>query len=87
MALIKKIELENNFGELSTFEKSYIKIESLNGDKTNINLDVSFYNNIKDKRHLKTTRISFSPTMDKNFIEQGYEHLKTLEEFKDAKDC
>lgn len=86
MALIKKIELENNFGETTSFKESYIKIESLNGDKTNINLDVSFYNNIKDKRYLKTTRISFSPTMDKNFIEQGYEHLKTLEEFKDVID-
>lgn len=86
MALIKKIELENNFGELSTFEKSYIKIESLNGDKNNINLNVSFYSNIDNKRFLKATNVSFIPTLDKNFIEQGYEYLKTLEEFKDAKD-
>lgn len=87
MALSKKIELENNFGEISIFPDCYIKIDGINGDKTNINLNVSFYNNKEDKRYLKSIIISFVPTLDKNFIEQGYEYLKTLEDFKDTEDC
>ena len=87
MALTKEIELENNFGEKSIFPDCYIKIESLNGDKSNINLNVSLYNNIDSKRFLKSITESFTPTLDKNFIEQGYEYLKTLDEYSDAVDC
>jgi len=87
MALSKKIELENNFGEKSLFPDCYIKIDGINGDKNNINLNVSFYNNVNDKRFLKSAVISFVPTLDKNFIEQGYDYLKTLEEFENTIDC
>ena len=43
---------------------------------------------MKQDTILQTESYTFAPKLDgENFIKQAYEHLKTLEEFKDAIDC
>jgi hypothetical protein len=54
----------------------------------NINLTIGIFNK-KDGSILKTNYYNFEPNVlstAKNFIEQGYEYLKTLDGFKDAID-
>lgn len=86
MALKKDIELLNNFGELSIFKDCLIKITEIKGNKDYMQLQISFY---KENWSVIATKYEyFKPVLNiDNFIRQGYEHLKTLDEFKDAEDC
>ena len=86
MALKKDIELINNFGETSKFKDSLIKITKIDGNKDYLQLTIMFY---KENMDLLTSKFEyFKPSLNgDNFIKQGYDYLKTLEEFKDAKDC
>lgn len=71
------------------FPNAYIKIKSLEGDKHNVKLIVCIYDE-KDGNVLETKSYSFAPELDegsKNFLEQGYEYLKTLPEYSKVKDC
>lgn len=88
MALGKSINKEV-YGEVLKFKNAYIQIVSVSGCKEEITLQVYFYSN-NTKQHLIETKIySFIPSVEenaKNFIEQGYEYLKTLEEFNGSAD-
>ena len=85
MSLIKKnLELINNFREITSLDAT-IKIDSIIGNKNKIDFRVLF---MKQDTILQTESYTFAPKLDgENFIKQAYEHLKTLEEFKDAIDC
>ena len=85
MALFKKnIELVNNFQEVTVLDAT-IKIDSISGNKNKIDFRVL---SLKQDTLLETKLYTFLPTLDgDNFIKQGYEYLKTLEEFKDSEDC
>lgn len=87
MALSKTI-IKNIFGEELTLENAYIKIDSIQGDKNNIEFRVQMFN--KTKEYLIDERFyNFIPDVlenSPNFIKQGYEYLKTLPEFQDAVD-
>ncbi len=85
MALFKKnIELVNNFQEVTVLDAT-IKIDSIIGNKNKIDFRALF---LKQDTLLETKSYTFLPTLEgDNFIKQGYEYLKTLEEFKDSEDC
>ena len=87
MALSKLIETKQNI----SLENAYIKIIEQSGNKENINIRVAIY---KDKEScnsgmefLEQIIYNFTPTLEDNFIKQGYEYLKTLEDYKDSVDC
>jgi len=71
-----------------TLPKAYIKIDGLNGTKELINLSIGIYTS-KDGNKIVSYNQAFKPDITdaaKNFIKQGYEYLKTLDEYKDAMD-
>jgi hypothetical protein len=87
MALTKRIELKNNFGELSFFPNCYIKVATVSGNKDSIACCVNFQKN-EGGQFLDSQSFTFTPSMTgSNFIAQAYEHLKTLPEFDGATDC
>jgi hypothetical protein len=90
MALLKMIETESGL----TVENSYMRIEVLSGDKSNITFQLSGYVNQEAYSNGKVQIISktfnFIPDIADNapnFIKQGYEYLKTLPEFEGAIDA
>jgi len=65
---------------------AYVKVLSVNGNKTDIIATVNFKGDVQ-----QLTKQYFVPVSvasgSSNFIAQVYEHLKTLEEFAGAEDC
>jgi hypothetical protein len=97
MALKKIIELEGDaflntpYGSIKTGESklaiaTYIKVQSISGDKNSINATVTFTDdNIEfSKNYVFPTAINDDAP---NFIKQAYEYLKTLPEFENSEDC
>jgi len=90
MALTKTLTLTNNFGTESILENVYVKITNLQGNKDLMEADVNLFPTINNEKgqSIQTRMVSFTPDLDgPNFIQQAYEHLKTLPEFADATDC
>ena len=87
MALSKLIKTKQNI----SLENAYIKIIEQSGNKEKINIRVAIYKDKESsengKEFLEQRIYSFVPTLEENFIKQGYEHLKTLEEYKNSVDC
>jgi hypothetical protein len=85
MALKKKIEAIA-FGKKIVVD-AYIKVDSVSGNKQNISYSVITFADDKKSVVVQNT-FYFAPDMSgANFIQQAYEHLKTLPEFEDATDC
>lgn len=89
MALSKNIILNNGL----TVENAYIRIDTVNGYKGGLDISVNSYISQKvfatGQGYLEQKIYSFIPNVDdtaSNFIKQGYEYLKTLDEYKDAMD-
>jgi hypothetical protein len=87
MALTKTITLQNNFGDESTFDNAYLRVDRVEGSKALLTAHVGFYK--KDRASLLlTSSVSFKPSLEGgNFIKQAYEYIKTLPEFADATNC
>jgi len=90
MALSKTINLQNGL----TIENSYMRIDSIAGNKNQLTISVNSYVSQQafqdGKAYLEQKLYSFTPSVEEssaNFIKQGYEYLKTLEEYQDAVDC
>lgn len=90
MALSKTIKLSNGL----EIKDAYIRIDTVNGFKNGIDISVNFYvsqetfNN--GQGYLEQRMYNFVPSVEDtapNFIKQGYDYLKTLDEYKDAVDC
>ena len=75
-------------GEVSfTTIPLYIKVESVNGTKNLVSINVSYTDEVK-KQKVTEKSFAFTPSMGaENFIAQAYAHLKTLPEFTGATDC
>ena len=86
MALQKNVTVMTEVGEEVTINNTYIKIAYVYGDKNVMNSTVAYYRNAGDESPYKTEKYKFTPDLDSNFIKQGYEHLKTLDQFSDAED-
>lgn len=73
----------------SEVSSAYIKITRIFGNKSYIGLEVTIYQSDKTTAVTQKT-YAFPPSvaeLSTNFIKQGYEYLKTLDDFKDATDC
>ena len=99
MALTKNIVTEKTYYSPMSIEdfvvqkkvhpNAYIKIDSLDGNKNMVKLLVFVYDE-KDGKVIEKKSFNFSPALGNesaNFIQQGYEYLKTLPEFSGAVDC
>lgn len=75
-----------------TVKDAYWCITYVKGNKSKIRIIISIYRNeIKQAEDfLGIAEYTFTPSVSDgstNFIQQGYEYLKTLPEFADAVDC
>jgi hypothetical protein len=97
MALKKIIELEGDtflntpYGSIKTGESklaiaAYIKVQSISGDKNNVNANVMFTDdNIQfNKEYFFSASVADGAP---NYIKQAYTYLKTLPEFENSEDC
>ena len=89
MALQKTITLQNGL----QIQNAYIRIDAINGYKGGLDISVNSYVSQQDfidgKGYLEQKIYHFLPDVSGtalNFIKQGYEYLKTLDEYKDAID-
>ena len=86
---LKQTYIANYCSKQVIFEDAYIKIVNTNGDKELQNVEVATYDS-NQQYILDKTNYSFTPDVSDtapNFIKQGYEYLKRLEEYADAVDC
>ena len=90
MALSKNIILNNGL----TVNNAYIRVDTVSGYKGGLDISVNAYVSQQDftdgKGYLEQKIYSFVPSVEdtaSNFIKQGYEYLKTLEEYADTIDC
>ena len=89
MALKADINTQDNFGRPATLGNCYVKIISVSADKSKAEMLVGIWNESQDIRY-DLKRYDFTPSVadgSGNFIKQGYEHLKSLDEFSNAEDC
>jgi hypothetical protein len=87
MALKKQISLVDNFDILVDLGVSYIRVEKVDASKSKATVSISF-NNEDASKNFAVKFYEFSPKLyGPNFIEQAYDHLKTLPEFAGAIDC
>jgi hypothetical protein len=91
MAISKTLTLTDNFGVDVTLADTYIQILKVDYTKTDNKFigNLTYY--IKNKERTQILFVDtkqFNLTLDGvNFVQQAYEHLKTLPEFADATDC
>ena len=85
---------ENNFDDVIEkqllYPNAYIKICNMRGDKEDINFRVCVYENNSKETIVENRYYKFKPSIadgSTNFIQQGYEYLKTLPEYVSAVDC
>ncbi|NBW16332.1 MAG: hypothetical protein EBR82_50960 [Caulobacteraceae bacterium] len=64
----------------------YLKVTDFAGSKLSIGFSLA-YKASAEHDAIKIERFNFVPTMDKNFIQQAYEHLKELPQFENASNC
>lgn len=88
--LLNKVDntITNKITKEIIVENTYIKITNQEGDKNNIKIIVTIFDK-KDGNIVNRKYYSFIPNVEdgaSNFIKQGYEFLKTLDEYKDAID-
>lgn len=92
----KKIVYRNEQNADDVFEKefnyplAYIQITNQDGNKDKIKLQVTVFNNDKKENVLEIKYYLFIPSVaygSTNFIQQGYEYLKTLPEYAESVDC
>lgn len=83
-----------NVSDLITREHIYLntyhQISAVNGNKNGLELCVKVYENEQKENLLTVKKYTFTPSVavgSTNFIQQGYEYLKTLPEYADAVDC
>lgn len=88
--IIGSIELETGI----TVENAYGRIESVSGGKLGAEIGFRLYISqeaaVEGKAHVRQTPYTFIPSVEEsaaNFIKQGYEYLKSLEEFSGAIDA
>lgn len=86
MGLKKDIKIKV-LGDIEiNIKDAYIKVDYVSGNKDRVYMQVSIYKEKSCENIMKKENYSFIPNMEDNFIKQSYEYLKTLDEFKDAKD-
>ncbi len=79
--------------EVLPVRATYVKIDFIEGGKENLRLTLAYYvsreSALKKEKSLQQKYLYFKPNVDTqstNFLRQGYMHIKTLPEFKEAID-
>lgn len=75
--------------DLLTFTDTYIKINKIYGDKSNLKIIVNIYTSSDCSILLDAKEYNFTPSVadnSVNFLKQGYDYLKTLDDYKTATD-
>jgi len=73
-----------------TYNNAYLVVSNIRGDKNKMNVYIDAYPNENKNENELISRSGyiFSPALDGvNFIAQAYNFIKTLPEYKNAKDC
>lgn len=68
---------------------AFCRIDTISGSKDNIEINLGIYKDEATDVLIERNKYHFVPDIGGgsiDFIKQGYQHLKTLEEFKDAID-
>lgn len=72
------------------YPAAYLQITNIEGNKDKVKLLLTSYADSTKETVVDYKYYTFTPNVDlgsTNFIQQGYEYLKTLPEFADAVDC
>lgn len=87
MALQKTWPIKTEVGVVVEIQDAYIKIASIIGNKSEMTADVHVCKS-QGGELLQRRTYGYAYNIDgANPIKQGYDFLKTLPEFSDAKDC
>lgn len=79
MALSKQITLTSNFGDSVVFNNTYIKIQSLTGNKNEMRIDVAVHKNAEGQV-IDRKYYLFTPDLNgKNFIAQAFEKTTVVD--------
>lgn len=76
--------IENGIQRVSF--SAYIKVVAISGDKSQLTASVHFAGDVAEFTKQYQTPVSVDAGTP-NFIQQVYQHLKTLPEFAGAEDC
>ncbi|MER2190617.1 MAG: hypothetical protein ABS951_06615 [Solibacillus sp.] len=77
------------YGEQLVFDEAYHQITSITGNKHQIEMQLTTYKNANKDTVLSNKTYLFEPSQADNaarWDKQGYEYLKTTDEFADAID-
>jgi hypothetical protein len=89
MAIKINFKTVDNFGNDVVLPKTYCRVSMVVGTKLHLVFDVEMMNETKDQLFI-TQKYNFAPSVElgsANFIEQAYNHLKTLPDYASAIDC
>lgn len=81
------------FGKEVVLENTYVRIDTFVGNKEKISINVNMYTEdmsqvIENIPYEFTADYTPDETgLSKNLLEQGYNYLKTLEQYANATDC
>jgi len=91
MSLKKAYSIKSeDFDTTITASNAVWRIDGIVGNKTRMSLNMGVYKDALMEKKIGQRSFDFTPSVvegAKNFISQGYDHLKTLPEFSDAVDC
>jgi len=91
-----QMDFTTSFGMV--IENAYVKISNTNGDKDKMFLELSVFNIVNEEQMMvgriynvlnDTHQFEFVPDVTEgsdNFIKQGYDYIKTLDQFESATD-
>lgn len=85
----EKTVAKSVYGERLVFGNAYHQITSIVGNKEKVDLMLTTFKNADKKDVLGSQTYNFVPSQDEyapRWDKQGYEYLKTLDEFTDAID-
>lgn len=79
-----------DFDTAITASNAVWRIDGVIGNKTRMSINMGIYKDQSMQKKIGQRTFDFQPSVEsgaKNFIAQGYDHLKTLPEFEGAQDC
>ncbi len=82
-------DVPSEMEQTKIIENAYLMINRLIGDKNKVTFELEVYKDNTKSFLVESKHYSFVPSVDDNapnFIKQGYEYLKTLDEFAGAVD-
>lgn len=81
-------QLQDSIDKDFLIENVYCKIDSINGNKNNVEIRINIYKDETKQVFISSNIYNFEPSLENvdNFIKQGYDYLKTLNEYKGAVD-